>query len=282
MRIKINGCKLFFDVYGSKLKVLADRVIEKPTLIVLHGAHGAVDHTLYVEFWSKFSDIAQVIFLDQRGCGRSGGKNKEEWSLQYWAEDLYQFCETLEIEKPIIAGVSMGGHVMCEYIAHHADQPGGLIFCHTEARMVLDDLCAKFESLAGREIAEVARNYFTHPTAESSKEYLEKCVRYYAKNAYTPVEMRRCVSHPEVFLHYCQQQMLKFNYLGDLHKIRCPTLLMVSTETPLHLVKRAEEMFERIKQPLAEMAIFENIGAPAYKDAPEKAYSVVEHFLQQF
>ncbi|MDO8955090.1 MAG: hypothetical protein Q7V63_09625 [Gammaproteobacteria bacterium] len=41
MHININGCKLFFDVYGSKLKILPTEVKEKPTLIVLHGGHGS-------------------------------------------------------------------------------------------------------------------------------------------------------------------------------------------------------------------------------------------------
>src|SRR5579864_7404108 len=111
MHIKINNCNLFFDVYGSKLNITPNSVIEKPSLIVLHGGHGMADHTLYVEFWSQFSDLAQVIFLDQRGCGRSEHRNSKEWNLKYWGEDLYQFCLALNIEKPIIAGVSMGGHV---------------------------------------------------------------------------------------------------------------------------------------------------------------------------
>jgi pimeloyl-ACP methyl ester carboxylesterase len=77
VHIKINNCNLFFDVYGSKLKITSDKVIEKPTLIVLHGGHGMVDHTLYVEF----------------------------------------LCRTVGIKKPIVAGISMDGHVMCEYAA---------------------------------------------------------------------------------------------------------------------------------------------------------------------
>ena len=104
MKIKINDTNLFYDVYGSKLSILEDSVIEKPTMIVLHGGHGFADHTLYVEFWSQFSTIAQVVFLDQRGCGRSDRAQPDEWNLAHWAEDLFQFCKALGIEKPIIAG----------------------------------------------------------------------------------------------------------------------------------------------------------------------------------
>lgn len=35
MFVDIKGCKLFFDVYGSKLKILPDRIIEKPSLFMV-------------------------------------------------------------------------------------------------------------------------------------------------------------------------------------------------------------------------------------------------------
>ena len=88
-KINIGSATLFFDIYGSKLDIKTT-ITEKPTLLVLHGAHGLVDHTLYVEFWSQFSDIAQVIFLDQRGCGRSDWRNKNEWNVKRWGEDVYE------------------------------------------------------------------------------------------------------------------------------------------------------------------------------------------------
>src|SRR3990167_6770811 len=97
-KIKIGNTKLFFDVYGSKLKVRDTDVIEKQTLILLHGGHGFADHTLYVEFWSQFADIAQVIFLDQRGCGRSDKRNQDEWNLQQWGKDVHDFCLQLGIK----------------------------------------------------------------------------------------------------------------------------------------------------------------------------------------
>lgn len=184
MKIKINGINLFFDTYGSKLKIEKDHVKEKPTLIVLHGGHGFADHTLYVEFWSQFSDMAQVIFLDQRGCGRSDPGKADEWNLKHWADDLYEFCKALGIDKPIIAGVSMGGHVMCEYISRYPSHPRGLIFCNTEARFVLDDVCDALKKCGGENVAEAARRQFLNPNPENLAEYNKKIIPYYGKKSY--------------------------------------------------------------------------------------------------
>jgi pimeloyl-ACP methyl ester carboxylesterase len=282
MFITINGCKLFFDVYGSKLRVTKDAVQEKPTLIVLHGGHGFADHTLYVEFWSQFSDLVQVILLDQRGGGRSDHRDSTEWNLNHWGKDVYLFCEALGIKNPIIAGVSMGGHVMCEYIRHYPEHPGGLIFCNTEAQMVLDDICEEMRKKGGDKVAEITRRQYTNPTPESAADYTKYCIPYYAKNAYSPVELNRCIKNIPVFNHYIKNEVLKLNYLDDMQKIKCPTLFMVGGDSPVHLPKFAKAMADRMDKKFVNMKVFEGAGAAVYKDSPEEAFLVVKAFLEKY
>lgn len=278
-RIKIKNANLFFDVYGSKLNILPNEVKQKPTLLVLHGGHGFADHVLYVEFWSQFADIAQVIFLDQRGCGRSDWRDESEWNLIQWGDDISQFCQALEIEKPIIAGVSIGGHVICDYVTRYPDHPGALIFCNTEARFDLDLVCNGFKRLGGNEIAELVRQNFSNPTSKIIEQYKLKCVPYYAKNAYTSEEMARCQQHLDVFEFYCKYEIKHFNYLDKLHTIKCPCLFMVGADSPLHPIEAAKEMAKKIDNHLVKFKVFENAGAPVYKDSPEESYQIVADFI---
>jgi proline iminopeptidase len=281
MYITINQCRLFFDVYGSSLAIGPNSVKTKPILLILHGGPGLVDHSIYVEFWAQFADIAQVVFLDQRGCGRSDYRSAKEWNLETWADDVHIFCQTLGIEKPIIAGISMGGHVLCEFNSRYPEQAGGLIFCNTEARFIIDDICSKLGELGGTEVAEIARKQLTNPSPETAKLYQEKCVKFYAKNAYTSQELGRCLQNMEVFSHYYKNHISAFSYLDSLSTIQCPTLLMAGALSPLHLPARAKEMFAKIKPSLATLHIFEQAGAPVYKDSPEEAEKVVREFLEK-
>ncbi len=282
MKIKVNGTELFFDVYGAKLNILDDTVIEKPTMIVLHGGHGFADHTLYVEFWSQFSEMVQVVFLDQRGCGRSDQATSEEWDLAHWGEDLFQFCKALDIKKPIIAGVSMGGHVMCEYIKQHPEHAGGLIFCNTEARFALDDVCDILRERGDAAAAEACYEQYTKPTEKSLQHYLKKCIPHYARNPYTHQEVGRCQGQLAVFQHYCKTQIRHLDYSAELKKIQCPTLLLAGEISPFHPPIRATEMTEMISSNLVELQIIKEAGAAVYKDEPEKSRQVVEQFLKQF
>lgn len=280
-KIKINGAQLFFDVYGSKLAINESGVQEKSTLLVLHGGHGMVDHTLYVEFWSQFSEMAQVIFLDQRGCGRSDKREASEWNLKQWGQDIYDFCEALAIQKPIVAGVSMGGHVMCEYVSHYPNHPGALIFCNTEAKMDIDVMVEKFRELGGDKVAEICRQNYLAPTPDIVAAYRDHCVPFYAKNAYSKKEIQRCIQRMEIFEHYCKNEMNQFNYLGELHKIQCPTLFMVGEKSPGHPSPLAKTMADKIDPQWVHYHEFKDAGAPVYKDSPEEAYKLVSQFIDQ-
>ncbi len=132
MHVLVNGVRLFFDVAGEKLVPDGAVMREKPTLLLLHGGPG-FDHTIYKPAYSALSDIAQVIFLDHRGNGRSDAGPKESWTLAQWGDDVRAFCDVLGIEKPIVLGVSFGGMVAMAYATRHPAHPAKLVLVSTEA-----------------------------------------------------------------------------------------------------------------------------------------------------
>ena len=76
--------------------------VHMPTLLVLPGGPGFVDHSLYIDFWSSLSDVIQVIVLDQRGNGRSDRGRASDWNLETCAEDVKQFSNRLGLQHPPI------------------------------------------------------------------------------------------------------------------------------------------------------------------------------------
>src|SRR5213592_2868208 len=70
MQVLVNGVRLFFDVEGAKLVPDGPVMREKPTLLLLHGGPG-FDHSIYKPAYSALADIAQIVYLDHRGNGRS-------------------------------------------------------------------------------------------------------------------------------------------------------------------------------------------------------------------
>src|SRR5260221_356936 len=107
MKLQVNGTELFFDVVGSGLD--AD-FRPRPAMIILHGGPG-FDHTYLRPWLDPVSEVAQLIYIDQRGCGRSQRHTHEYNQLGIMADDIVLFCKTLDIERPIVLGQSFGGFV---------------------------------------------------------------------------------------------------------------------------------------------------------------------------
>src|SRR3981081_3787529 len=84
MDVLVNGVRLFFDVEGTKRVPDGPVMRETPTLLMLHGGPG-YDHSIYRPAYSALADIAQIIYLDHRGNGRSEDGPHESWNLAQWA-----------------------------------------------------------------------------------------------------------------------------------------------------------------------------------------------------
>lgn len=102
MHISINGTTLYFDVDGEGLAPDGDTMRKKPTVVMVHGGPGG-DHSVSKPFFSQLTDIAQVVYYDHRGNGRSDMGDESTWNLDQWGEDLKSFCDALGIVKPIVS-----------------------------------------------------------------------------------------------------------------------------------------------------------------------------------
>jgi pimeloyl-ACP methyl ester carboxylesterase len=132
MDVNVNGVRLFFDVEGAKFVPDGPMMREKPTLLLLHGGPG-FDHSIYKPAYSALADIAQIIYLDHRGNGRSEDGERESWNLAQWGDDVRVFCDVLGIANPIVLGASFGGMVALSYATRHPAHPAKLVLISTEA-----------------------------------------------------------------------------------------------------------------------------------------------------
>src|SRR5437870_9792745 len=87
MLVSVGDVRLFVDVDGAKLVPDGMSMRERPTIILLHGGPG-FDHTPFKAHYSLLTEIAQVVYYDHRGNGRSEDGPRERWHLDQWADDL--------------------------------------------------------------------------------------------------------------------------------------------------------------------------------------------------
>ena len=278
MRVQVGDVRLFFDVDGAALRPDGPKMREVPTILMLHGGPG-FDHSVFKPDLSGFTDIAQVVYLDHRGNGRSDRDRPENWNLDRWGDDVHAFCERLEIEHPIVLGESFGGMVAMAYAARHPEHPSKLILASTAAQIRPDRSLEVFERLGGKDAREVARRFFEDPSQAVMMEYVQKCLPLYSQRKRSTDWMARAVQHTEITTFFFQGEIRTFNLLPQLKRIKCPTLITVGDMDPITPMQNSEDIAAAIPAGLARLECFKGAGHGVQRDKPAEFDRVVREFI---
>lgn len=282
MHVAVNGTKLFFDVDGAKFVPDGREMREKPSLIVLHGGPGH-DHSIFKTGFVDLTDIAQVIYLDHRGNGRSVGSGPETWNLAQWGDDVKGLCDALEITRPIVYGASFGGFVAQAYATRHPHHPAALVLTSTAAKIDFARVFAAFEELGGPSARRAAEDYWSEPTPETGLRYRQICVPLYrVRPNVDPDAQHRTINRREVGFHFNgpNDEHGRMDFRHELGAIQCPVLVMAGDRDPVTPIGFSDEIATCLPPHLVQVERFENCGHGVLGDATEVGFAKLRRFIE--
>ncbi|MEM1309294.1 MAG: alpha/beta hydrolase [Cyanobacteria bacterium P01_H01_bin.153] len=281
MFVKVNGAKLFFDVDGEGLTPSGTTMQKKPTVVMVHGGPGA-DHSVSKPYFSQLTDVAQVVYYDHRGNGRSDISNNASWNLAQWGDDLKGLCDALGIENPIVVGTSFGGFVTLSYAVRHPGHAVGLVLISTAAKVDFQSIYNAFERFGGKEVRDIAEEYWENPTAEGRMSYREHCVPFYRKNKFASNDwMSRilCKNETALWFNGPHNEHGRMDFRAALPKIRCPVLVMVGEDDPITPPKFSDEIVNGLGAEQVIYKKFQNCAHGVVGDKPDAALKAIRHFI---
>jgi proline iminopeptidase len=284
MFVDVNGAKLYFDVEGAGLVPFGPTMRAKPTLVLLHGGPG-FDHTMFKPAFSALADVAQIVYFDHRGNGRSSRGDPATWNLAQWGDDVKGLCDALGIERPIVYGSSFGGFVAQSYAIRHPDHPAKLVLASTAAKIDFDAIFAAFEALGGPVARGAARSYWREPTVESRLRYFEICLPLYhpdrGEHDQTPDALRRAMVNHEVALWFNgpHNEQGRMDFRRDLSRIRCPVLILAGDQDPIMPIAFSETIAACLPEHLMRFERFPHCGHGVHIDDPAWAFFVLREFI---
>jgi proline iminopeptidase len=280
MRIDIGqGVRLFVDIEGASLEADGATMREKPTLLLLHGGPG-FDHAGFKPAFSQLSDIAQIVYYDHRGHGRSDRRPSEEWTLDNWADDVVRLCDALGVSKPIVLGQSFGGFVAQHYLARHPGHASKVILSSTSPHMGLERKLVMFERLGGERARAVAQSFWTAPDADKLAEYWEVCHSLYNQHhAPNGDAAKRVIRNDDILLHFVSGEMQGLNLLAGLAKAQCPVLVMAGEMDPVCPLADSQDIAAALPSQWGRLATFANSGHGAWRDEAEAAFALLREFI---
>jgi pimeloyl-ACP methyl ester carboxylesterase len=242
MRVEIgDGVRLFVDVDGLRLVPDGPAMVERSTLLYLHGGPG-LDHSLYkTPERNPLTDVAQLVFYDHRGNGRSDWRTPDEWNLDTWADDVVRLCDALGIEHPIVVGESFGGFVAQRYIARHPEHPAKVVLACTGARLDLEVIETSFTRFGDERAGAAARRFFGGD-ASAFGDFLEHCLPLYSTDPPDPDAMVRTVMNLEVMNHFFAGEAQTMDLRAGLAAARCPVLVLGGELDPVLPIELNQEV----------------------------------------
>jgi pimeloyl-ACP methyl ester carboxylesterase len=98
---------------------------EGPPLVCLHG--GWYNGDSWRAQVDRFADEYRVVTYDLRGHGRTGATGSRRYSIGLFVDDLERLLAHLEIDRPILCGLSVGGMIIQSYLDRHPDGARGAV-----------------------------------------------------------------------------------------------------------------------------------------------------------
>jgi proline iminopeptidase len=112
-----DGVKLFVKVSGTGNPVL-----------FIHGGPGSNSLYFEKEGGAIFEKTSRMIYLDQRGCGRSDAPPDQNYSLARVVQDFDEVRKALGIEKWTVMAHSFGGILATEYATQHPENIKSMVY----------------------------------------------------------------------------------------------------------------------------------------------------------
>ena len=286
MHVSVNGVRLFFDVEGAKLVPDGPAMRQKPTLLLLHGGPG-FDHSIYKPAYSALADIAQIIYLDHRGNGRSEDGPREGWHLAQWGDDVRAFCDALGIVDPIVLGASFGGMVALAYATRHPAHPSKLVLISTAAAG--DDIWSVGSSCSNASADRRSARWrgdacWKNRAIQTKLRWRPGCgwrCLITPRIPRDPDMGRRAINRPEVLQWFTRPggESHSYNFFPDLDRIQCPTLVLGGEDDPIHPIESQADIAAALPPHLVRFERFANCRHACIQDAPERTLAAIRDFI---
>lgn len=281
MEIAVDGFKLFVQSVGAE---------HGYPLLVLHGGPG-LDHTEMSPWLDPLGDRFRLLYLDQRGQGRSQRVDPATLSLDRFAADITGLAAALDLRDYAVLGHSYGAFVALTHAiesgaaSHYIISSGTASF--TKSAREIEQNLAAFEPVALRE--HVTQSWAMEPTVKTQADVArlmemqwpfhfasvesDAYQRFIAAQAATPP-----IYSPEVLAYFAANEYaIEFeDRLRDIHK---PTLIITGEHDRTCTPRAAREMHAGIAG--SELVILPDAGHMTQVEQPQMLFAAIRDFFER-
>jgi proline iminopeptidase len=222
--------------------------------------------------------VAQLVYVDLIGHGRSDQGSLEEWSLEAWADHVAELVALVGLERPVVLGSSLGGRVAMTCALRHPESLRALVLVNTTGVPRPDRRVEMFRHLGGDRAAEIAKADLADPGA-AGDDYRKEVLPLSVQRPYSADEAARFVPVSQaVFERLGELGRGGADLLTSLYAIECPTLVITGELDPAATPDDAADVVSAIG-PNATLKVVAKAGHGVFRDQPEEFNAIVANFV---
>jgi proline iminopeptidase len=284
MRARIRGTEIYFDVEGCGLVPDGNRMVERPTALVIHGGPGG-DHTGFKPGFAPLAERMQLVYFDHRGQGRSAKGDPTTYTLDENVEDMEALRVHLGLGPIVSIGTSYGGMVAMAHAARYPASVSHLVLVVTAAHAGFNARAREIVAARGTdEQKAVAAELWagTLDTPEKLRRYYEVMGPLYARR-HDPVAAKvgrdRGILSPDALNRaFAPGGFLQsYDLRPELRAITAPTLILAGRHDWICPPEFSEEIHRLI--PGSDLRIFEESSHSIRADEPQKMIDAIAGFV---
>ncbi len=262
MEITINDVKISYQDSGEGFP-----------LVFIHGFPLSKD--IWKPQWEGLADTARVIAPDLRGFGESQSITGT-YSMESLAKDIASLMDGLNLNAPILIGLSMGGYVAMTFCRRYARWLSGLVLTATRGgadnaagKADRDHMIEVLKEGGQKAIADLMLPKLLAPKTFNENKPLTQNVRSIIEKASVDGIAGTLSGMKE------RQDSMEF-----LKSLDLPTLILHGSEDQLFPVKEAEAMAKTI--PGAELKVILGAGHLLNLEQPAAFNDAIRAFIKRF
>ncbi len=275
----VDGTRIFYEPVGSP---------ENYPLIVLHGGPG-LDHTEMTPWLDPLSSNFYLIYVDERGQGRSERVDPATLSLSRFAADVTGLATALSLSQYAVLGHSFGAMIALTHAVERGDATHYVISSgtasFTKSGAEIEANLAAFEPVELRDMTR--QSWAMEPlvkTEEDCAQLMRMQMPFHFANVNSDAyqsymqEEDRCVYSPTVLAYFAANDY--FIELEDrLPTVTKPTLVMSGTFDRTCTPRAARDIQIGISG--SELVILPDAGHMTYIEQPAMYFAAIRDFFER-
>lgn len=248
-------------------------------LIVLHGGPG-LDHQMFRPYLDPLAADYRLLYVDERGQGRSERVDPVTLSLDGFARDVDLLAQALRLDRFAVLGHSFGA-IIATYHATELGTASAYVISGgaDESSAMLADVEASLAAMgeAGKPIAASWEDEKTVQTEEQLKQLLRVQMPFHFHREPPPGYGEETVGSPDVLRHFANAGYGDFDYRPKLGRVAKPTLVVVGEHDRTTTPRAARILHEGIAG--SELVLIPGAGHLSFVEQTDVYLDAVRRFL---